>query len=201
MRARLLLLSTLLLGVCLSHADIRDNNRVERTGGDDMEGPFTVHDGSITASLGLLVNGTTSTFTGGQIFLSSSTTATSYMKVGKSSTGESTITNSSVSGLVRIMPGKANPQIILGDATTTGLAFIDASSARPLLLNQLSTGPVQIQSLEMTSNSTMTLDGSMRIIGTGQPSTGIALCITTGGFFGHCTGIPALTWACTCVSP
>lgn len=198
---RALFLAALILAAGVSHAEIRDNDRVEKTGGDSMEGPFTVTGGSITASLGLLVNGTTSTFTGGQIFLSSASTASSYMQMGKSAAGESTITNSSVSGLLRVMPGKANPQIILGDATTSGSGFIDASSGRSLLLNELSTGTVQIQSLEMTSNSTMTLDGSMRIIGTGQPSTGIALCITTTGFLGHCTGIPALTWACTCVSP
>lgn len=193
---RLLIAIALFLTAGVAFAEIRDNDRVEKTGGDDMQGPFTVNGGS-TSLNGLLVFGTTATFNNGFVYLSSSPSSTAFLQIGKQSDNSSTITNSNVSGLLRIMPAKINPQIILGDATSSGTGFFDMSSGRPLALNTLSTGTVQIQTLTMLSNSTMSLTGVLRIIGTGAPPADIQLCLTAGGFLGHCTGL----LGCTCVAP
>lgn len=180
-----------------SHATFYDFNKVSKTGGDSMEGPFTVNGGSVTFDRGLEVSGATTTFRDG-IYISSSSTAASYFRIGKqAATNASFVTNSNSSGLLSFMPGKANPQIIMGDATTTGSAFIDASSGRPLLLNELTTGFVQIQNLEMTANGIIQIDTQVRFTGTGAPPANVALCLTGTGAFGHCTGL----LGCTCVSP
>lgn len=184
-----------------SRAIFTNNNRVEKTGGDSMEGQFTVNGASVSVNGEFLVVGGTSTFKGGFIYLSTSPTSPVFMMVGKQSDNSSTITNSNVSGLLRIMPGKANPQIIMGDATTTGTGFLDASSGRPLALQTLSTGVVQIQNLEMQSNSSMTVISGITISGSGAPVANTAMCRTAAGVWGHCTGIPLLNWSCTCVAP
>lgn len=78
------------------------------------------------------------------VSIASHTAATSFLRFGRDSGGLSFITNSNASGFLRLMPGKANPQIILGDAATTGSIFWDATSGRPFNIGALSTGTVTI---------------------------------------------------------
>lgn len=100
--------------------------------GDIMTGDLTVNISTIYAQ-------------GGSVAISSATNAAnSWLIVGRTSSNGSFITNTNAGGSLTFMPGKANPQLIMGNAQTTGSAFIDASSGRPLFIQSLTTGSVTI---------------------------------------------------------
>lgn len=115
---------------------------------NDRGGSITFHVKADTGSLQnavVISSNATTTFEGGFIYISSRTdTPGSFLEIGRSASGASVLSNTNISGLLTFMPGKANPQILMGDATTIGSAFIDASSGRPLFLQSLTTGAVTI---------------------------------------------------------
>lgn len=120
---------------------------------------FIAQDSSIT-TLGGDINVQIATITiNGKLRVSSGTlTPASYVELYKSGAGNSILTNSNVSGALTFMPGKVNPQIIMGDTTTSGSGFLDSSSGRPLFINGLTTGTVTIGNAGVAINSAGNID-------------------------------------------
>lgn len=174
---------------------------------------------SATAALPLLlvdpasqsVTIASSTFINGLLQLSSAPTASLAMMIGKTAAGTSIITNNSASGALTVMPGKTNPQIILGNNQSAGSGFFDMSSGRTLFINGLSSATTEIGQTGFdifASGSVTAPAGStgtfVNLIGTGRIYPQITFVVSAAGGAGAlatatCGALSfALSGGCSC---
>lgn len=153
----------------------------------------------------------TTTFITGQLNLSSAPTASVVLQMGKGPTGESYINNLSPSGVIRFMGGKANPQIILGSAQSTGSGFFDMSSGRTLFINGLSSATTEIgqTGLDIFASGSLTAPAGstgtfVNLIGSGRIYPQITFVVSAAGGAGAvatatCGALSfALSGGCSC---